>query len=85
MFNPKKQICEDFEVFFTFLEIYNEKIIDLLDRDNMEKKVDFLKELTIFPASEGIVKVRDLNIVKFSNVENVFDNYLRGSYIRKVF
>ena len=51
----------------------------------MDKNIGSLKKLNIFPSSEGIVKVKDLNIIKFSSIENIFDYYLRGSYIRKVF
>ncbi len=73
------------EIFFTFLEIYNEKIIDLLDVNNMDKNFQNLKELTIYPSSEGIIKIKNLTMMQTRSIENVFENYLRGNYIRKVF
>jgi len=69
---------------FSFIEIYNEEIMDLLDEKAMNKDNKKRKTLKISTTANSKLEIKGLNIIETNSLEQAYNSFLQGSFVRKV-
>lgn len=86
LFDRLRSVAEiiEFNVYGSYVEIYNDAGYDLLERDQAEKPFDKWKKVSPFEDQAGNLHLKNLSIHTISNEQDALDLMLTGNFIRKV-
>lgn len=87
LFSPSGERHGDgqfFEVYVSFLELYNEEIVDLLNMQSTDRAVDRSKRpvLTIREDSSGAICIAGIREEKVASIDDIMECLRRGSLCR---
>lgn len=68
---------------FSFIEIYNEEITDLLE-DKLSKKTDKTTKTLKISNANNKLEIKGLKVIESNSLEQAHNAFLQGSYVRKV-
>ena len=74
----------EFNVYGSYVEIYNDAGYDLLERDQAEITFDKWKKVSPFEDQAGNLHLKNLSIHTIANEQDALDLMLTGNFIRKV-
>jgi kinesin family protein 6/9 len=73
-----------YEIFISYLEIYNENAYDLLDRNHAEMDIDNWRKIIVYEDNNGNIIMKNLSMIKVENEQQALDLLMTGNYIRHV-
>jgi kinesin family protein 6/9 len=79
--NSKKY---SYEIFISYLEIYNENAYDLLNRHHSEIDIENWKKILVYEDNGGNIMLKNLSMIKVDNEHQALDLLMTGNFIRHV-
>lgn len=73
-----------FELYISYLEIYNENAYDLLDKEHSEIDLDNWKKIIVYEDNYGNIIMKNLSMIKVENEQQGLDLLITGNYIRHI-
>ena len=73
-----------FDVFISYMEIYNENAYDLLDNNNNNNNIDNWKKITVYEDNNNNIMLKNLGLIKVENEQQALDLLITGNYIRHI-
>ena len=73
-----------YEIFISYLEIYNENAYDLLDRNHSEIEMENWRKIIVYEDNNGNIMMKNLSMIKVENEQQALDLLITGNYIRHV-
>jgi kinesin family protein 6/9 len=74
-----------FDIFISYLEIYNENAYDLLDKNHSEVVLENWKKIIIYEDNYNNIMMKNLSMIKVENEQQALDLLITGNYIRQTF
>ena len=85
LFNQIKQIKNyTYEIYISYIEIYNESAYDLLDRQHAETDLENWRKIIVYEDNIGNIILKNLSLVKVENEREALNLLINGNYIRHV-
>jgi kinesin family protein 6/9 len=85
LFKQMKKVKNySYEIFISYLEIYNENAYDLLDRHHSEMDIEKWRKITVYEDNMGNIIMKNLYMIKVENEQQALDLLMNGNYIRHV-
>ena len=86
LFESLRELQEDgsneFQVYASYLEIYNENGFDLLDRAHAEKPFEKWSKISLFEDQNQNLHLKNLSIHACNSEEQAIDLLMTGNFIR---
>lgn len=83
-----KQIREmktcSYDIFVSYLEIYNENAYDLLDKAHSETDIEDWKKIIVYEDNYNNTMLKNLSMIKVENEQQALDLLITGNYIRHI-
>ena len=73
-----------FDVYISYMEIYNENAYDLLDNNNNNNNIDNWKKITVYEDNNNNIMLKNLGLIKVENEQQALDLLITGNYIRHI-
>ena len=73
-----------YEIFISYLEIYNENAYDLLDRHHSEIDMENWRKIIVYEDNSGNIMLKNLSMIKVENEQQALDLLMTGNFIRHV-
>ena len=73
-----------FDIFISYLEIYNENAYDLLDKNHSEVDLENWKKIIIYEDNYNNIMMKNLSMIKVENEQQALDLLITGNYIRHI-
>ena len=73
-----------FDIFISYLEIYNENAYDLLDKNHSEVVLENWKKIIIYEDNYNNIMMKNLSMIKVENEQQALDLLITGNYIRHI-
>ena len=73
-----------YELFISYLEIYNENAYDLLDKAHSEVDIDNWKKIIVYEDNYNNIMLKNLSMIKVENEQQALDLLITGNYIRHI-
>ena len=73
-----------YEIYISYLEIYNENAYDLLDSAHSEEDIENWKKIIIYEDNFSNIVMKNLSTIKVDNEHQALDLLMTGNYIRHV-
>ena len=73
-----------YEIFISYLEIYNENAYDLLDKAHSEVDIDNWKKIIVYEDNYNNIMLKNLSMIKVENEQQALDLLITGNYIRHI-
>lgn len=73
-----------YEIFVSYLEIYNENAYDLLDRHHSEIELENWRKIIVYEDNSGNIMLKNLSMIKVENEQQALDLLMTGNFIRHV-
>jgi kinesin family protein 6/9 len=73
-----------YEIFISYLEIYNENAYDLLDRHHSEIDIENWRKIIVYEDNSGNIILKNLSMIKVENEQQALDLLMTGNFIRHV-
>jgi len=73
-----------YNVYASYLEIYNENGFDLLDHKHVESQFDDWNKIQLFEDDYGNIHLKNLSIHKIESEDDAIDLLMMGNFIRQV-
>jgi kinesin family member 6/9 len=80
----RRSDIHDFNVYISYLEIYNENAYDLLDREHLELPLEKWNKVTMYEDDDKNMHLKNLSVHYCENEKQGIDLMMMGNYIRKV-
>ncbi len=80
----RKIKTHSFEIFISYLEIYNESAYDLLNRHHSELEIENWKKIIVYEDNSGNIMMKNLSLIKVENEQQALDLLMTGNFIRHV-
>jgi len=74
----------EYEVYVSFLEIYNENAYDLLEKQHSEIDIENWKKIVVYEDNNSNIILKNLSMIKVENEHQALDMLMTGSFIRHV-
>ena len=74
----------NFDIFISYLEIYNENAYDLLDKNHSEVELENWKKIIIYEDNYNNIMMKNLSMIKVENEQQALDLLITGNYIRHI-
>jgi kinesin family protein 6/9 len=73
-----------FDIYISYLEIYNENAYDLLDRNHSEIELENWKKIIVYEDNYNNLILKNLSMIKVENEHQALDLLMTGNFIRHV-
>lgn len=73
-----------YDIFISYLEIYNENAYDLLDKAHSEIDIDNWKKIIVYEDNYSNIMLKNLSMIKVENEQQALDLLITGNYIRHI-
>jgi kinesin family protein 6/9 len=73
-----------YEIFISYLEIYNENAYDLLDRHHSEIEIENWRKIIVYEDNCSNIMLKNLSMIKVENEQQALDLLMTGNFIRHV-
>jgi kinesin family protein 6/9 len=73
-----------YEIFISYLEIYNENAYDLLNRHHSELEIEDWKKIIVYEDNSSNIMMKNLSMIKVENEQQALDLLMTGNFIRHV-
>ena len=85
LFKQIREIKEySYEIFISYLEIYNENAYDLLDKAHSEVDIENWKKIIVYEDNYSNIMLKNLSMIKVENEQQALDLLITGNYIRHI-
>jgi len=85
LFNTIKSLNNAvYDIYISYLEIYNESAYDLLDRQHSEIDLENWRKIIVYEDNIGNIILKNLSLVKVENEREALNLLINGNYIRHV-
>ena len=74
----------NFDIFISYLEIYNENAYDLLDKNHSEVELENWKKIIIYEDNYNNIMMKNVSMIKVENEQQALDLLITGNYIRHI-
>jgi len=71
-----------YDIYISYLEIYNENAYDLLDRHHSEIELESWRKIIVYEDNIGNIILKNLSLVKVENEREALNLLINGNYIR---
>lgn len=73
-----------YDIYVSYLEIYNENSYDLLDRNHSELEIENWRKIIVYEDNSGNIMLKNLSMIKVENEQQALDLLMTGNFIRHV-
>jgi len=73
-----------YEIYVSYLEIYNENAYDLLDRKHSEIAIESWRKIIVYEDNNNNIILKNLSLIKVENEHQALDMLMTGNFIRHV-
>jgi kinesin family protein 6/9 len=73
-----------YDIYISYLEIYNENAYDLLDRHHSEIELENWTKIVLYEDNYGNIILKNLSMIKVENEQQALDLLMTGNFIRHV-
>ena len=80
----KRKANVEYNLYISYMEIYNENAYDLLDRQHLEIPLEQWNKITMFEDDDGHIHLRNLSVHHCQTEQQGIDLLMMGNFIRKV-
>lgn len=85
LFKQTKKIKNySYDIYISYLEIYNENAYDLLDRKHSEIDIDNWRKIIVYEDNYSNIILKNLSMIKVENEHQALDLLMTGNFIRHV-
>jgi kinesin family protein 6/9 len=73
-----------YDIYVSYLEIYNENAYDLLDNEHSEIEIENWKKIVVYEDNNGSIVMKNLSLIKVENEQQALDLLMTGNFVRHV-
>lgn len=73
-----------YDLYISYLEIYNENSYDLLNQEHSEIDLENWKKIIVYEDNNGSIVMKNLSMIKVENEHQALDLLMTGNFIRHV-
>ena len=71
-----------FDVFISYMEIYNENAYDLFDKSHFREPLENWRKIIVYEDNYGNIMLKNISMIKVENEQQTLDLLVTGNYIR---
>jgi len=71
-----------YQLYISFIEIYNENAYDLLDKKHLETELDNWSKILLYEDEDGNIHLKNLTVNRIANEQEGIDLLMMGNFIR---
>lgn len=74
----------DYQIYVSYMEIYNENAYDLLDKKHLETPIENWNKIILFEDDFGNIHLKNISVHDCQNEQEGIDLLMMGNFIRQV-
>ena len=72
----------NYDVYISYIEIYNENAYDLFDKSHFREPLENWKKIIVYEDNYGNIMLKNMSMIKVENEQQALDLLVTGNYIR---
>ena len=73
-----------YDIFISYLEIYNENAYDLLDKAHADADIEKWRKIIVYEDTYNNIMLKNLSMIKVENEQQALDLLITGNYVRHI-